>query len=181
MGPEGVARSRWFLPSLLLGIYLFFKLQGWIYARGVADLELQLEEIRPALSAQVQHEQLEKTRQACLQAVERMEQIDREGAQLLQWFSQQQPASITLRHLQLRADKGLRIRGTLFPGVRSPESVIVSWAQRMQILQPGIRIRELVPLPQTEGAWSFELDGEPRHSPVGGLQARRRSMDGQAR
>lgn len=159
MGPKGFARSRWFLPSILLGIYLFLKLQGWIYARGAADLERQLKEIRPALSAQVQREQLEKTRQACQQASEQVGQIHLDGAKLLQWFSEHLPASITVRRIHLRAGRGLVIEGILFPGVRSPESVIVPWAQKLQILQPNLRIREMAPFSEMPGAWSFELGG----------------------
>lgn len=149
--------SPWFLPSLLLGIYLFLKLQGWIYARGGSDFKRQLDELRPALSAKVQQEQLEKSRQACLQASESLQKIHQDGARLLIWFSQHLPASVTLRRVELRADQGLRIQGTLLPGIRSAESVLVSWAQRIQPLQPGIRIQDLVPSSETPGAWSFEL------------------------
>lgn len=169
-------RSRWFLPSLLLGVYLFIKLQGWMYARGVIDLERQLEEIRPVLAANVQREQLEKTRQAALQATQRVEAMDLGGKRLLQGFSQDLPASITLRRVQLRADGGLRIEGAVLPGIRTPESILVPWAQKLQLLQPGIRIRELVPLSQRPaleeapprasaqpaGAWNFNLEAESR-------------------
>lgn len=168
MGPKGFARSRWFLPSFLLGIYLFLKLQGWIYARGAADLERQLEEIRPALSAHVQREQLEKTRQAFQQASEQVGQIHLDGAKLLQWLSEHLPASVTIRQIHLRAGQGFVIEGILFPGVRSPESVIVPWAQKLQTLQPNLRIRGLDPFPETPGAWSFELGGEARPRDVGG-------------
>ncbi|MBI3311989.1 MAG: hypothetical protein HYZ88_00470 [Candidatus Omnitrophica bacterium] len=155
-------RSRWFLPSLLLGIYLFLKFQGWVYTRNAADLERQLEGLRPGLAAKVQHEQLERTRQACLQAGERIQQLHLEGEKLLQWLSAQLPASITLQRVQLRANDGLRIQGMLLPGVRNPESVIVPWAQKLQTLQPNIRVLDLVPLSETPGAWSFELRGEAR-------------------
>lgn len=159
--PKAV-RSRWFLPSLLLGVYLFLKLQGWLYARNAADLERQLEELRPALAARVQYEQLEKTRQACLQARDRVGQIHLDGEKLLVGLSAQMPASITLRQIQLRADEGLRITGTVLPGIRTPESVLVPWAQKLQALQPRIRVQELVPLSEIPGAWSFELQGEAR-------------------
>lgn len=152
--------SRWFLPALLLGIYLFLKLQGWVYARGAADFKRQLDELRPALAAKVQQEQLEKTRQACLEASEAIQKAHRDGARFLQWFSQHLPASVTLRRVELRADRGLIVRGTLLPGIRTPESVIVPWAQKLQALQPNLRIEELVPLSETPGAWSFELRSE---------------------
>ena len=152
--------ARWFLPSVLLGIYLFMKLQGWIYARGAADFKRQLDQLRPALAAKVQQEQLEKTRQACLEASEAIQKAQRDGAPFLQWFSQHLPASVTLRRVELRADRGLILQGTLLPGVRTPESVIVPWAQKLQTLQPALRIEELVPLSEPPGAWSFELRSE---------------------
>lgn len=151
--------SRWFLPSILLGIYLFLKLQGWLYARGAADLERQLDEVRPALSTKALYEQLDLTHQIAVQAAQKVWGMDIRAERLLRWFSEQVPASITLRRVRVSAEGGLQIEGTLLPGTRDPEAVLVRWAQRLQQIQPRVRIWGFSPSMEREGVWNFQLEG----------------------
>ena len=52
-------RSSWALPAILLAVYIFIKLQAWGYARQAVQLEKDLNQLRPTLSAIVLSEQLE--------------------------------------------------------------------------------------------------------------------------
>lgn len=159
MSDPNQKNSRWLLPSILLGIYLFLKLQGWMYARGVADLERQLDPLRPALSTKALYDQLEITRQAMVQASEKVQQMNLPGARLLQWLSKHLPASMTLRRVQLSSDLQLRVEGTFLSGARDPELTLVEWAQQLQSACPRIRIASFAPSAETSGAWDFQLEG----------------------
>ena len=152
--------SRWILPAILIGIYLFLKLQGWMYSRRVMDLERQLDELRPALSAKVLLEQMESTRSALGQVIEKTERSDLNGSELLQQISRRLPPSVTLRRLQIRTDREFQMQGVCLPGVRSPEQLVVALAQKLQAIRPGIRIQEIFPSAQIPGGWEFELRAE---------------------
>ena len=153
-------RTGWILPGILLGVYLVLKLLAWGCARQVSDLERQMSELRPALSAKVLYEQLEGTRRACIQISDQIRQMGLDKTRLMEELSHL-PASITIEKLEVRRPpKGLRIDGTVLPGIRSPESVLVPWAQKVGVADKRVTIRKLVPLPQTPGSWRFELQVE---------------------
>ena len=151
--------ARWVLPSILLGIYLFLKLQGFLYARGAAGLERQLDEIRPALSTKALYEQLDLTHQIAVQAAEKVWAMDIRADRLLRWLSERVPASITLRRVRISTEGGLQIEGTLLPGSRDPETVLVRWAEALQQIQPRVRIWGFSPSAELDGAWNFQLEG----------------------
>lgn len=151
--------NRWLLPSLLLGVYLFLKLQGWIYARSAADLERQLDELRPALAVKALSEQLQKARPAYVEAVEKIQQMDLKGAEFLKQLSQDLPVSITLRHVQIRPDRGLSIDGVVLPSMRDPEGVVAGWAQTLRPVWPKIRVWNLRPSVGAPEKWEFHLEG----------------------
>ena len=170
-------RSSWALPAILLAIYIFIKLQAWGYTRQAAQLEKDLNQLRPTLSAIVLSGQLENTLQACQKVSGQVRRLDLQNGQLMEQISKL-PASITLDRLENRArlkvplqgvfslevgrpeprlQTGLRIHGTLASGIRDPESVLVRWAQSLQSDGVNVRIPRLVPSPQDRALWSFEL------------------------
>lgn len=150
--------ARWVLPSILLGIYLFLKLQGFLYARAAAGLERQLDELRPALSTKALYEQLDLTRQVAVQAAEKIWATDIRGDRFLTWLSERVPASITLRRVRMSAGS-LQIEGTLLLEAGDPETMLVQWAETLQQLQPRVRIWGFSPSMEREGAWNFQLEG----------------------
>ena len=153
-------RTGWILPGILLGVYVILKLLAWGYARQASDLERQMAELRPALSAKVLYEQLEGTRRACIQVSEQVRQMDLDKTRFVEQLSHL-PASITIEKLEVRRpQKSLRIEGTVLPGIRSPESVLVPWAQKVGVADTRVTIRKLVPIPKTPGSWRFELQVE---------------------
>ncbi len=161
-------RAGWVLPGILLAIYIFFKLQAWSYARQAAQLEKDLNHLRPTLSAIVLSGQLERALQACQEVSDQVRWLDLQNGRLLEQISKL-PASITLDRLENRArlkgplwpephlQTGLRIQGTLAAGIRDPESVLVRWAQSLQSDGMNVRIPRLVPSPRDPTLWSFEL------------------------
>lgn len=161
-------RGSWVLPALLLIVYLFFKFQALGYSRQAAQLEKELNQLRPALSAMVLSHQLENTRRACQAVSDQVRWLDLKNGRLLGQLSKL-PASITLERVENRArlkgpllpephlQTGLRIQGTLLSGIRDPESVLVRWAQSLQSDGMSIQIQRLVPSPQDPALWSFEL------------------------
>ncbi len=151
--------ARWVLPSILLGIYLFLKLQGFLYARAAAGLERQLDELRPALSTKALYEQLDLTRQAYTQASEKIGRMDLKGDELLRWLSEHLPASMTLSRVRLNPDRELQMEGVLLPGVRDPEAVLVGWARQLQKIRPRVRVLSFSPSVELDGAWNFQLEG----------------------
>ncbi len=153
-------RTGWILPGILLGVYVILKLLAWGYARQASDLERQMAELRPALSAKVLYEQLEGTRRACIQVSEQIRQMDLDKTLFVEQLSHL-PASITIEKLEVRRpQKSLRIEGIVLPGIRSPESVLVPWAQRVGVADTRVTIRKLVPIPKAPGSWRFELQVE---------------------
>ena len=170
-------RVNWVLPGILLAVYVFIKLQAWGYARQAAQLEKDLNQLRPTLSAIVLSGQLEHTLQACQEVSGQVRRLDLQNGQLLEHLSKL-PASITLERLENRArlkvplqgvfsievgraephlQTGLRIQGTLAAGFRDPESVLVQWAQSLQSDGMNVRIPRLIPSPRDPVLWSFEL------------------------
>lgn len=165
------------LPALLLIVYLFFKFQALGYSRQAAQLDKELNQLRPALSAMVLSRQLENTRRACQGVSDQVRWLDLQNGRLLEQFSKL-PASITLERVENRArlkvplkgvfsieagrpeprlQTSLRIQGTLLSGIRDPESVLVRWAQSLQSDGMSVRIQRLVPSPQDPALWFFEL------------------------
>lgn len=170
--PSGV------LGGILLAVYIAIKLQGWGYARQAMSLQRQLEELRPGLSAIVLAEQLEKTRRACEEVASRTRQLGLKTSRLFTRLSNL-PASITLTDLELRSRLSLpvpgtfsisaggpgvrsahdtRIRGTLLPGARDPEGVLVRWAQTLRSNGGSVVIQKLAPSFETPGLWEFDLE-----------------------
>lgn len=173
-------KPGWILGGLLLAVYAGIKLLGWGCARQAMSLERQLEELRPALSAIVLAEQLENTRRACQEVASRTRQLDVKTSRLFAQLSSL-PASITLTGLELHSRLSLpvpgtfsvpaqgpgvrsahdtRIRGTLLPGVRDPETVLVRWAQTLQAEGSRVVIQKLAPSfePMDLGLWEFDLE-----------------------
>ena len=170
-------RARWVLPTLLLIGYFFLKLQAWNYVQQANQLERELNELRPALSAKILSSQLERTEKACRKISGQVRQLDLQNGQLLQQLSKL-PASIALERLENRTRlrvplrgafsvegarpepylrSGLSIQGTLMPGSRDPESVLARWAQSLQSDGMTVQVRRLIPVPRNPAARSFEL------------------------
>lgn len=166
--PVHKRRSSWVLPGVLLAVYIFFKLQAWSYTRQAAQLEKDLNQLRPTLSAIVLSGQLEHTLQACQEVSDQVRRLDLQNGRLLEQISKL-PASITLDRLGTRArlkgplwpeprlQVGLKVQGTLAAGIRDPESVLVRWAQSLQSDGMSVRIPRLVPSPRDPTLWFFEL------------------------
>ena len=164
--PPRTRRVSWILVWILLGVYFFLKLMAWGYAWQVRDLERQMAELRPALSAKVLYDQLESTHRACIQVSDQVRQMDLQKKHLLEELSEL-PASITLERVEAhsrlkdkptpRPLRGLRIEGSMLPGIRSPEAVLTTWAQKMEVAGTRVRIQKLIPSQQTQGLWRFEL------------------------
>ena len=172
--------GRWVLLAVLLVVYIFFKLQAWSYIRQTKQLEKELDQLRPALSAMVLAEQLENTRRACQEISDQVHRLDLQNGRLLEQLSLL-PASVTLERVENRArlkvplqgafsievgrpephlQAGLKIEGTLLPGIRNPELVLVRWAQTLQSEGRSVQIQRLVPSPRDPTVWSFELSLE---------------------
>ena len=171
-------RPSWILGGLLLLVYVVIKLIGWGYAWQAASLERQLKELRPGLSAIVLSEQLENTRRACQEITNRVRQLDLKTSRLVAQFSGL-PASITVSKVELRSrltlpvpgtfsisvegpgvrsQHGTRIQGTLLPGVRDPETVLVQWAHALRQEGGRVVIQKLAPSFETPGLWEFDLE-----------------------
>ena len=173
-------KPGWVLGGLLLFVYFVIKLVGWSYARQVITLERLLEEMRPSLSAIVLSEQLENTRRACQEVASRVRRMDLKNSRLFTQLSSL-PASITLTKLDLRSRltlpiqgtfsitvegagiqsrHGTRIQGTILPGGRDPEAMLVRWAHSMQGDGANVVIRKLSPSLDTPDLWEFDLEVE---------------------
>lgn len=171
-------KPSWILGGILLAVYIAIKLQAWGYARQVMSLERQLEELRPGLSSIVLAEQMENTRRACEEVTARVQRLDMETARLFGRLSHL-PASITLTKLEMRSKLSLptpgtfsvapvgpgvrsqhstRLQGTLLPGLRDPETVLVRWAQTLQGEAGSVVIQKLAPSFETPGLWEFDLE-----------------------
>lgn len=150
------------LPGLLLIPYLFLKFQGLGCAREAKRLEQEMEKLRPALSAMVLSEQLEKTKQVCAEISAQVGRLDLRNGRLLEHLSRL-PASITLDRVENRArlkdplHTDLWMEGQLLPGIRDPEGVLVRWAQTLQTEGAQAQIRRLTPSPGDQSVWLFEL------------------------
>ena len=171
-------RSNWALPTLLLVVYFFLKLQAWGYATQAKQLEQEINRLRPALSAMVLSEQLTKTQETCEKLSQQVRGLDLKSGRLLEALSQL-PPSIVLDRFQNRArlnvplhrifsgamaeaplQMDLWVEGRLFPGIRNPEQVLVRWAQFLQTAGAEAKIKRLTPSPKEAGAWIFELQLE---------------------
>ncbi len=168
---SGLSRFRgrvrlkgWFLPAVLLAVYLLIKLQGWGYARQVHSLQQQLDELRPALSTKVFLEQCKATVRAYEGIADQIRRRDQGGVALLEMISMA-PPSVTLERLEAHTSGMIRLQGFLLAGQRPPESVLVPWAGRLaQGGEAGIRIRKLAPSVRGAGFWDFELERTAAHA-----------------
>ncbi|MDO8730623.1 MAG: hypothetical protein Q7J69_05550 [Candidatus Omnitrophota bacterium] len=170
-------RSGWLLLVLLLLPYVFLKFQALSYARQAAQMEKELDQLRPALSARVLSEQLENTRRACQQVSDQVRRLDLRNGEFLEQLSNL-PASITLERIESRAglkiplqgvfsvqanrpeprlQTSLKVQGVLSAGIRDPEWVLARWAQSLQGDGMNVHLRRLVPSAQGPALWSFEL------------------------
>lgn len=161
MAPTRKRPIGWILVGLLLGLYLIIKLQGWGYARHVRELESQLDQLRPALSAIVLYGQLKTVRQACLNLTQQVQTLDLKGAELVERLSRDVPPSITVEEIHLRSPDDLSIWGRVWPGVRPMEQVLVSWAGTFQTAGNRIRIRDLAPPADDPHAVQFLVEVKP--------------------
>lgn len=161
-------RFGWLLLVLLLIPYVFLKFQALSYSRQVAQMEKELDQLRPALSARVLSEQMEDTRRAFQEVSDQVRRLDLRNGEFLEQLSKL-PASITLERIESRAhlkgplwpephlQTGLKIQGVLSPGIRDPESVLARWAQSLQGDGMNVHLRRLIPSAQDPALWSFEL------------------------
>ena len=150
----------WTIAMVLLGLYLFLKLQGWWYLWQVQRLERKLEDLRPTLSSIVLCDQLGKSGQACKQAFEQIRRMDLPGSHTLEQLSQQLPDSVTITQLDMDSQMGLRFYGSILAGVRNPEGTLLSWANKLRADRNAVRIQELIPDHSHPGSWVFELKVE---------------------
>lgn len=149
-------QGRWALPAVLLGVYLFLKLQGWNYGFRAKDLEQQLEQMRPVLSAIVLAEQLESTQKAYTELCEKAGRLDIKGSPFLQQLSRGLPAVVTIEKMEV-GSAGVQIHGVLRQGIQSPEEILNLWDSRMGGSWRELQAQELAPDPQTERVWRFQL------------------------
>lgn len=175
--PQRRRPGHWILPGFLLALYLLIRLQISNYAIGVRDLQRQLDELRPALVANVLRQQLEVTRLSYLETSSQIRRMDLQNNRLLEKLSQL-PPSMTLDRLEIRTAGApvrggetlevpeptgrrqgiLRIEGSLRPGIRSPESLLVSWVQRLPVGPDStIKIRRFSPSVESLDVWNFEV------------------------
>lgn len=161
--PETGRKKRpigWILLILLVGVYVAIKFQVWGYAQRVQELEAQLEKLRPTLSAKVTYDQLSVTHGAYLEASEQIQKIHLQVSPLLQQLSKELPVSITLEKIEAESGKAVRIWGEVLPGIRSPEAVLVPWAQRLRSVGAHVRIEKLESSPHGSGRAAFILTVE---------------------
>lgn len=151
----------WIIAAILLGMYLVIKLQGWVYARQAQELERQLAQLRPALSAIVLHEQMTKIRQACLELSGEIRQMGFEAGPLLERLSRQVPASVTLDTLEVDFTGRLKVQGRVWVGIRPVEAVLVPWAERFRADgRSRVRIQRLAPAGGDRRILQFEMQME---------------------
>lgn len=148
--------GRWTLPAVLLGVYLFLKLQGWNYGFRAMGLERQMEQMRPALSAIVLSEEMERSRRGYLDLFGRIGGLDIQGSRLLQRLSRNQPVSVTVERVEAGPQE-IRIQGVLKPGVLPPEEVLSRWDRRMGEAWRDVQVQDLAQEDPIEGIWRFRL------------------------
>ena len=173
--PPRQRRSGWVLLVVLLIPYLFIKFQAWGCINQVKQLDQELNRLRPGLSAIVLSEQLTRTKQVCEQITVQVRGLGLKNGLLLEQLSHL-PPSITLNRLENRSrlkvplhqlfsgeasgaslQTDLRMDGTLLPGIRDPESVLVRWAESLQNSGLEVSIRRLAPSPGNPHEWLFQL------------------------
>ncbi len=148
---------EWGILCLLLALYLFLKIQGWWYVHRAHNLTRQLEKIRPTLGRIVLFHELEQTRHATTKAFEQIRAMDFHGTDFLQLLSRTIPISVTLQAVDVHPVLGLRLQGTLIPGVRTPEETLLPWAESLQENGFSVKVQELVPERKMPGVWRFLL------------------------
>ncbi len=146
------------LPLVLLGIYIFLKLQGWGYAFHAQRLEKELGELRPVLGQIIQAEQIESQGFLFQRIFDRVARLDIDGGRFLTRLSQEFPSEITLEKLQINPAE-LDLQGTLRPGILGPEEILYPWASRLRSDWPLVKIQSLYPDPQTPELWHFQVMG----------------------
>ncbi len=175
--PEQPARrpSGWVLLIVVLIPYLFIKLAAWNSTREAKQLEQEINRIRPALSAIVLSQQLEKTQAACEKLKGQVRGLDLKNGNLLEVLSQLPPSivltsfnnrarlNVPLHHIfsgaddQVPVQDDLWMEGKLLPGSRNPELVLVRWAESLRAAGVNAEIKRLVPSSSEQGSWVFEL------------------------
>ncbi len=153
---SGKKPGRWVLPAVLLGVYLFLKLQGWSYGFRANSLEQQLEQIRPVLSAIVLAEQMESVRRAYAELCDKAGRLDIKGSRFLQQLSRSQPAVVTIERIEVTPEE-IQVHGILRSGIQSPEEILSRWNRRMGESWREVQVQGLAPDSQAEGAWRFQL------------------------
>ena len=154
--PSQKQPGNWTLPLFLLGVYLLIKIQGWNYGFRAADLEQQMQHLRPILSAIVLSEQMESTQAGLAQVCGKIEGLDLQGGQFLQRLSRAVPMEITLEKIEMDPD-GLQIQGTLRPGARPAEETLALWAKQLGENGHPVQVQQLAPDPKTQEVWHFQL------------------------
>jgi len=145
----------WIVLGILLAIYLIVKFQTWLFVHQTRALERQLEALRPALSAIALSKQLNQTVQAYQQAVHQIRSHDAFGLAWIETLTRL-PASITLDRVEVTRH-GAYLVGSLTPGVRSPEAVLVRWVQTLMDLGTRATVSRLVPDEDEADRWLFEV------------------------
>ena len=148
--------GKWVLPAILLGVYLVIKLQGWSYGFRAKDLEQQLEQIRPVLSAIILAEQLESTRKAYTELCDKAGRLDIKGSRFLQRLSQAVPAAVTIERMEIGSEE-IQVHGFLRPGVQSPEEILNLWDRRMEGAWREVQVQRLAPDRPAGEIWSFQI------------------------
>jgi len=147
----------WTLASILLGVYLFIKIQGWTYGVRVQSLEGELLNLRPSLSAIVLYKQMDEIRQAYQQVLDQVGRIDVGGKHLLEQISRATPPSVTIEKLEAHSPSDLKIWGSYLPGVRDPEDPITQFSAKLRAEGFRVEVQKLVPDGERPDLWRFEL------------------------
>ncbi len=146
--------------ALVFLLYFLLKSAGWWYSLQAQRLMHQLDNVRPTLAQIALFHDLETSKKAYSRAIEQMRAMDLDARQVLDLFSDEVPVSITLEAVDLHPLRGLRVRGMVLPGIRTPEEAILSWIQFLQRKGYTVKIQELLPDGNSPGMWRFQLKME---------------------
>ena len=154
--PSPPKPAGWILPLVLLGIYLFLKLQGWNYEFRAMEMEKQLERLRPTLSAIVLSEQLEATKEELTQLLDKVENLALEPNPFLQQLSKNLPGEITLEKMEI-GPEGIQVKGILRPEARSAGEVLALWTEKWEERWHPVQVQDLTQDLKTPEIWHFQL------------------------